>query len=293
MGKTTIGRMIAMCQMIDGWDAIECKAPKEFHDVFDSKGAQIFVADDFFGRTEYDPARVSAWQDELPYILRRLDRRHWLVLTTRAHLLQIGRQHLDVAGENDRFPQVGEVIVNAADLTPVEKARILYRHAKSATLPVDVKAALRDAVLLIITSLPLLRSSGDLKIFEQRCGQMLRNNASLPPSLTSTLDLLRIQKVTGPIVVGLRRAARRLLHSFANQIDAWDAYSLTLYLRLRKVLRVRDVPASIKLYFEAACDNVVSFLGDESQAISELALPLQSLLTRPRSSRLKCPLRRH
>lgn len=150
MGKTTIGRMIALSQMMLKWEAIECKKPKEFHDGFEIKQPQVFIADDFFGRTEYDPRRVSAWQDELPYILRRLDHRHWLILTSRAHLLQIGRQSLDVAGENDRFPKLGEVIVNAADLTPREKARILFRHAKSASLKESVKEALKKSAMDII-----------------------------------------------------------------------------------------------------------------------------------------------
>jgi len=152
MGKTTIGRMIAMAQMIIGWEAIECKAPAEFHQAFDASVRQVFVADDFFGRTEYDPRRVSAWQDELPYILRRLDKGHWLVLTTRAHLLQIGKQYLDVTGENDRFPQLGEVVVNAADLTKREKARMLYRHAKNAELGDEVTAAIKHAAMDIIVN---------------------------------------------------------------------------------------------------------------------------------------------
>ncbi len=150
MGKTTIGRMIALSQIVLKWEAIECKKPKEFHDAFETKKRQVFIADDFFGRTEYDPRRVSAWQEELPYILRRLDHRHWLILTTRAHLLQIGRQSLDVTGENDRFPKLGEVIVNAADLNAREKARILFRHAKSAVLQRPVKEALKRSAMDII-----------------------------------------------------------------------------------------------------------------------------------------------
>jgi len=65
-------------------------------------------------------------------------------------LLQIGRQSLDVTGENDRFPKLGEVIVNAADLNPREKARILFRHAKSAELRNIVKEALKQSAMDII-----------------------------------------------------------------------------------------------------------------------------------------------
>lgn len=150
MGKTTIGRVIAMTQVTKGWEALECKSPKEFHETFDIHRSQVFVADDFFGRTEYDPKRVSAWQDELPFIMRRLDRKHWLILTTRAHLLQIGKQHLDVAGENHRFPSLGEIVVNAADLNPLEKARIVYRHAKSADLSTSVRDAFRATIFDLI-----------------------------------------------------------------------------------------------------------------------------------------------
>ena len=152
MGKTTIGRMIALSQILMKWEAIECKKPTEVHDGFQTKKKQVFVADDFFGRTEYDPRRVSAWQDELPYILRRLDRRHWLILTTRAHLLQIGRRSLDVSGENERFPKLGEVIVNAADLTPREKARMLFRHAKSAELSAPVREGLKERAMEIVNN---------------------------------------------------------------------------------------------------------------------------------------------
>ena len=35
---------------------------------------QIFIADDSFGRTEYNPERVSHWQDDLPSILRKINK---------------------------------------------------------------------------------------------------------------------------------------------------------------------------------------------------------------------------
>jgi hypothetical protein len=72
-----------------------------------------------------------------------------------AHAAEPARRHAAahirrVAGENDRFPKLGEVIVNAADLTPREKARILFRHAKSASLKESVKEALKKSAMDII-----------------------------------------------------------------------------------------------------------------------------------------------
>lgn len=134
MGKTTIGRVIALSQVIRGWDAYECRKPAEVLACYKRDRCQVFVADDFFGRTEYEPQRVSDWQAELSHILPKLGKNHWLILTCRAHLLEMGKDVLDVAEYSDQFPEIGEVTVNAGNLTELEKGKILYRHAKSAKL---------------------------------------------------------------------------------------------------------------------------------------------------------------
>ena len=82
MGKTAIGRVIALGQLSRGWEAIECRKPEDFLNKCRSDADQVFVADDFFGRTEYDPGRVSCWQADLPHIIPRLNARHWLILTS-------------------------------------------------------------------------------------------------------------------------------------------------------------------------------------------------------------------
>jgi hypothetical protein len=144
MGKTTIGRVIALTQLSRDWEAIECRQPEDFLKMFHKERSQVFVVDDFFGRTEYDPSRVSLWQADLPHILHCLDSQHWLILTSRAHLLEMAKANLDVAGLNDRFPALGEVIVNAGDLTNGEKARMLYRHAKAAQMSNDSKSIIKQ-----------------------------------------------------------------------------------------------------------------------------------------------------
>jgi hypothetical protein len=150
MGKTTIARMAAMAQMKRGWEAIECKGPKEFQKAYRSDCSQVFVADDFFGRTEYEPARISRWQEELPYILRQLNCNHWLILTSRAHLVKMAKHDLDVPSQNHVFPKLGEVLVNAGKLTALEKARILYRHAKAAKLSQTIRDQLKIGAKSIV-----------------------------------------------------------------------------------------------------------------------------------------------
>jgi hypothetical protein len=131
MGKTTIGRVIALSQIFSGWEALECRSPAEVLKVYRADIRQVFVADDFFGRTEYEPIRVSEWQAELAHIIPLLDHFHWLVLTCRAHLLEMAKADLDISGQNHRFPTLGEVVVDAGKLKFGEKARMLYRHAKA------------------------------------------------------------------------------------------------------------------------------------------------------------------
>ncbi len=150
MGKTTIGRMIALAQIACGWEGIECRSPADILKMYRRDRRQVFVADDFFGRTEYEPARVNEWQSELGYILPRLGHAHWLILTCRAHLLQMAKASLDVANQNQRFPEPGEVVVNAGSLTLQERARMVYRHAKAIGLgPSGKKLIKRHASQII------------------------------------------------------------------------------------------------------------------------------------------------
>jgi len=150
MGKTTIGRVIALSQVLNDWDAYECRTPKEVLDCYDPTRQQVFVADDFFGRTEYEPQRVSDWQSELSHIIPKLGKKHWLILTCRAHLLKMGKAKLDVAEYSDKFPNIGEVTVNAGDLTELEKGKILYRHAKFSQLTQTTRNDIKKSALSLV-----------------------------------------------------------------------------------------------------------------------------------------------
>ncbi len=150
MGKTTIGRIIALSQIAGGWEAIECRLPTDVLKMYRQDRRQVFVADDFFGRTEYEPMRVGEWQMELGHILPLIGRAHWLILTCRAHLLQMAKAELDIAGQNGRFPELGEVVVNAGNFKTTEKARVLYRHAKAVGLGAAPKAIVKKHAVMIV-----------------------------------------------------------------------------------------------------------------------------------------------
>jgi uncharacterized protein (DUF1778 family) len=143
MGKTAVARMIGLAQMTDGWEAHECVRPEDVWRVFDSDRAQVFIADDAFGSTEYRPDAAERWAREMERILRGLDDRHWLIWTSRPAPLRTGLGRLHRERGAERFPAPGEVLVDASALSAVEKTLILFRHAKAADLPPRLRHEVR------------------------------------------------------------------------------------------------------------------------------------------------------
>jgi hypothetical protein len=150
MGKTAVAWMIALSQMSQGWQAIVCDNPDTFFGSLNHEIPQIFVADDAFGRTEYDPARGNKWEKDLHRVLRAVDSTHWLVWTSRKHILERARRVMDLQGDATKFPQPGEVLVDASQLSEQEKALILYRHARAAGLEDPAKNLVRKQARSIV-----------------------------------------------------------------------------------------------------------------------------------------------
>jgi hypothetical protein len=142
--------MLGLVQLFAGWDVIECRAPEDFFKLYENKRRQIFIADDAFGHTEYEPARVRAWEHDLPNIIGRLDSRHWLLWTSRKHILERARRSMDLQGKAEHFPRPAEVIVDASRLSTEEKALILYRHARAGRLDSKIKTLVRENAVRIV-----------------------------------------------------------------------------------------------------------------------------------------------
>jgi conflict system STAND superfamily ATPase len=152
MGKSAIAWMIALAQVSNGWQGIYCNDPDTFFSQYDSSQRQVFVADDAFGLTEYDPTRSQKWEKELALVTRRLDPKHWLIWTSRKHILERALQKLDFKRDSPDFPEPAAVMVNAEELSVVEKALILYRHAKKASLSATLRAVIRKSARNIVGS---------------------------------------------------------------------------------------------------------------------------------------------
>jgi hypothetical protein len=120
MGKTSISWMVALAHLAKDWQVIDCEKPEDFFRLHQSGKSQIFLADDAFGRTEYDPDVGRQWGRQLPNVLPQLDKSHLLIWTSRRHILERAKSEMDI-GSTVNFPMPAEVIVNADALTPKEK----------------------------------------------------------------------------------------------------------------------------------------------------------------------------
>src|ERR1039458_8922040 len=151
VGKSAIAWMIGLSQVAIGWEAVYCQGPSDFFKMYDRPKNQIFIADDAFGRTEYDPTRASNWEFDLALVLQRLDPRHWLIWTSRKHILERTVANMDAPGRGRSFPDPGAVLVNVKSLSFEEKALILFRHARAANLEEDAKLLIRDSAKQIVS----------------------------------------------------------------------------------------------------------------------------------------------
>jgi hypothetical protein len=130
VGKSAIGWMVALTQVASGWEARVCDSPDDFFRAFRSDESQVFVADDAFGRTEYDPSRGVNWEAQLHRVMGRLGENHWLIWTSRKHILERARKQMDLQDSAQHFPQPAEILIDARHLNIRDKALMLYRHAK-------------------------------------------------------------------------------------------------------------------------------------------------------------------
>jgi hypothetical protein len=143
MGKTAAARMIALAKLTDGWQAHECTSPDDLLRTFDPRAAQVFIADDAFGSTEYRADAAERWARAMERLLGSLDDRHWLIWTSRPAPLHAALHRLHQERGAERFPAPARVLVDAAALDDEEKVLILFRHAKAADLPQFTRRALQ------------------------------------------------------------------------------------------------------------------------------------------------------
>lgn len=218
VGKTAIAWMVAITQAADGWQALVCNKPDIFFQMYQSDQKQIFIADDAFGRTEYDVSLGREWERDLNRILNRIDKNHWLIWTSRKHILERALRQMDLQVSAMNFPRPSEVLVDTSLLTQEEKALILYRHAKSANLQEEAKIILKT-------------NAKDICNDKYFTPERIRNFIKvILPILASSLkeENLSQQMISNEISKAIKKPTERMQKSFRSLSPSHKAVLLTL-----------------------------------------------------------------
>jgi hypothetical protein len=149
MGKTFNAQIIALSKLTDKWEYYNCLQIEDFLNLYSKEVKQLFIADDAFGSTEYDPTLAIKWARDLHRVLHKLDENHWFIWTSRAAILHQALQRIKLEEDAKPFPDEKEVTVDASALTRLEKAKILYRHCKASNVNDKIKHLIKSRILRI------------------------------------------------------------------------------------------------------------------------------------------------
>lgn len=224
VGKSAIAWMIGLTQVGAGWEAIVCRTPDTFFEMLNRDRPQVFIADDAFGRTEYDPTRTTRWEADLDHILHRVDREHWLIWTSRKHILERAVERMDAEGKARSFPDPAAVIVDTDTLSVEERALILFRHARAAGLESDAKSLVRRYAKQIVF---------DKEFTPERMRRFISESL---PDLINKLGAEKLNKaeIAAAITEALRNPTKQMRLAF-RQLPAAYKWFLVALLQISEV----------------------------------------------------------
>jgi hypothetical protein len=151
VGKSMIAAACAFVLSSEGYTVYDIRIPEDLLKIFDSSERQLFIADDAVGSISYDPGLTNNWSREFSKIFGSLDKDHKLIWTARSYILTEA-VHESRIGENIKeFPGIHEILVEVSDLTILQKAEILYNHAKFGNLNESAKKIIKENAERIVT----------------------------------------------------------------------------------------------------------------------------------------------
>lgn len=145
VGKTTVAGMLTTWLAHKGYAVYEISHDiGEAYDVWQDDVLQMFLYDDFLGRTTLAPVLNKNEDNRLKSLIRQvaISPGKALVMTTRDYILETARQQHDRLSEEDIEGALS--VVHLADLTPEVRGQILYNHVYYSEIPVLEKRTFAD-----------------------------------------------------------------------------------------------------------------------------------------------------
>lgn len=150
MGKSCTASAIAASFAADDYSIIELRDQQNFYDMMNDEEKQLFICDDVFGDISLQANKRDDWARGLAKLLRNLGNQCKLLWTARAYILKEAIESSKLEEERPTLTTTDNVTVSVDNLNRMEKAMILYNHAKKAQLPEKARTLLKDICLKII-----------------------------------------------------------------------------------------------------------------------------------------------
>ncbi len=154
MGKTCTAYALAASFSALSYEVYDLRNQRDFYDAYRDDAKQLFICDDVFGDISMHAAQRDDWTRGFLRLMGSLGRDHKLVWTAREYILKEALASSRLKEERPSLATTDTVTVAVDHLSRLEKAMILYNHARVADLPTDVRDYLRGKACITITDHP-------------------------------------------------------------------------------------------------------------------------------------------
>jgi len=151
MGKTCTAYALAASFSASSFEILDLRQQQDFYDAYRDGTKQLFICDDVFGDISMRGSLRDDWARGFVRLLGSLGRDHKLVWTAREYILREALTSSKLNEERPTLATADKVTVAVDKLSRLEKAMILYNHARAANLPEYVREFLKsDACIEIV-----------------------------------------------------------------------------------------------------------------------------------------------
>lgn len=154
MGKTCTAYALAASFSALSYEVFDLRNQRDFYDAYRDDAKQLFICDDVFGDISMHASQRDDWTRGFLRLLGSLGRDHKLVWTAREYILKEALASSRLKEERPALSTTDTVTVAVDRLSRLEKAMILYNHARVADLPAEVRDFLRGKACIVITDHP-------------------------------------------------------------------------------------------------------------------------------------------
>jgi hypothetical protein len=129
VGKTTLAEMLLLDYLAQGFELIVISEDiLEADDLYSPSAKQVFIYDDFLGRTDLREKLGKNEDNRIVQFIRRIEgsSNHRFILTTREYILRAARQRYERLDMGDLDPL--KCVLEVDNYTELQKGLILYQH---------------------------------------------------------------------------------------------------------------------------------------------------------------------